>query len=102
MNQMVKEEETLVGVVGADDNLSEEAAPDPGFLGRLRQFFTRFRRDDEADGEAASGSALVEHLVDQSDEVAVVIAETPESEVDDESKTGPIARIFNFFKRDKS
>ena len=99
---MVKEEEAVVGVVGADDNLSEEAAPDSGFLGRLRQFFARFRRGAETEAQETSSSALVEHLVDQSDQVDVVVMEDSESEADDEPKAGVIARIFNFFKRDKS
>lgn len=100
VGQMVKEgEETVVGVVAVDDDLSEEAEPDAGFLDRLRRFFARFWGGDEAEAQPQSGSALVEHLVDSSDQVSVVIPEEDETEAT--AKRGPISRIFSFFKRDR-
>jgi hypothetical protein len=60
-------------VVGADDSLCQEAAPDPGFLDRLSRFFSPLKRSDEAEDQAVP--ALVEHLADQSDQVTVVIPE---------------------------
>jgi uncharacterized protein (DUF697 family) len=78
VGQMVKEEELVIGVVGADDDLCEEAAPDAGFLSRLGRFFARFKRGD--DSPDPDGPTLAEHLVAESDQVTVVVPEEPESQ----------------------
>lgn len=99
VGQMVKEEEMVIGVVGADDELSEEVAPDSGFLSRLGRFFARFkRRDGSLDPD---GPALAEHLVAESEQVTVL---APEGEPDEEeaqavAKPGRGFRIFNFLKK---